>query len=369
VRPRLADARFFFDQDRRSKLLDRVERLAGVVYHHKLGTQLDRVGRMKRLAGQIARRLHSDAAAAERAAWLAKADLVTNMVGEFPELQGIMGRYYARHDGEPDAVADAIEMHYRPRFAGDELPQGNVACAVSLADKLDALVGFFGIGNVPTGEKDPFGLRRAALGALRILGETPLPLDLLELIRSAAATYHSSVLGAGFEDTLHEFMLERLRHMLRDVGYPMDAIEAVLVQKPSRIDLVRPRLEAVRSFVKLPEATALAAANKRIANILKKADGEFGETDVALLQEEAERALFHQLNALTPSVKSSVENGDYGEALRALAGLRVAVDQFFDNVLVMAEEPLTRRNRLALLNQLGGLMNQVADISRLAVER
>ena len=367
VRPRLADARFFFDQDRKQTLASRVTRLGNVVYHNRLGSQLARIERMERMAQQIGVALHANSSLAARAARLAKADLVTDMVGEFPELQGIMGRYYARHDGEDVGVAEAIESHYRPRFAGDALPQGNLACAVALADKLDSLVGFFGIGQVPTGDKDPFGLRRAALGVLRILMETPLPLDLMELIQGAAAGFPTDLLTPGFEGALHEFMLERLRNQLREAGHAVEAVDAVLAQKPTRIDLVPPKLQAVREFVSLPEATALAAANKRIVNILRKTDEKFGDPDVLLLQEDAERALFHQLTELAPLVNSMVANEDYTGALKALADLRAAVDLFFDKVMVMVEEPLTRRNRLGLLRQLAALMNQVADISRLSV--
>jgi glycyl-tRNA synthetase beta chain len=366
VRARLADARFFFEQDRRNPLASRLAKLGAVVYHNKLGSQGDRVQRLERLAGAIARLLSADVTHAARAARLAKADLVADMVGEFPELQGVMGRYYAQHDGEAQEVADAIEAHYRPRFAGDALPRGNVACAVALADKLDALVGFFGIGQVPTGDKDPFGLRRAALGVLRILAETPLPLDLRELIDCAAQGFPAGVLQGGFAPALHEFVLERLRNMLREAGHGIEAVDAVLAGAPTRIDLVPPRLAAVREFVKLPEAEALAAANKRIANILKKSAEHGGEPDVLLFQEDAERGLFQQMNQLAPLVRSQVAADDYAGALRSLAGLRAAVDHFFDEVMVMAEEPLTRQNRLALLRQLAGLMNQVADISRLS---
>ncbi len=368
VRPRLSDAKFFFDQDRKQRLDTRLEKLASVVYHNRLGSQLQRVERLRALAGHIARHLGADVAQAERAAWLAKADLVTDMVGEFPELQGIMGRYYARHDGEPAAVADAVEAHYRPRFAGDALPQGNVACAAALADKLDALVGFFGIGQTPTGDKDPFGLRRAALGVLRILMETPLPLDLLALIRDAESGFAPGVLSAEVAGPLHDFMLERLRNTLRDAGHAQDAVDAVLALRPTRVDLVPLKLEAVREFVTLPEAAALAAANKRITNILKKTEVAAGEPDVALFQEDAERALFHQVNELAPLIRSHLANEDYTDALRLLAGLRGAVDAFFDQVMVMAEEPLVRQNRLALLSLLAGLMNGVADISRLGVQ-
>ncbi|NMG73729.1 glycine--tRNA ligase subunit beta [Aromatoleum diolicum] len=367
VRPRLSDARFFFEQDRKHTLESRLPRLAPVVYHNKLGSQLERVERLERLAGCIAGRLHVDAAAAARAARLAKADLVSDMVGEFPELQGIMGRYYALNDGEGAVVADAIQSHYQPRFAGDALPVGNAACAVALADKLDAMVGFFGIGQLPTGDKDPFGLRRAALGVLRILMEAPLPLDLAELIGDAAAGFKPGLLTAkGFEAQLLDFMFERLRNLLRDAGHAVDVVDAVLALRPTRMDLVSPKLDAVRVFRALPEAEALAAANKRIVNILKKVEGELPEPDIALLQEEAEKALFHRVVEVAPLVRSHVANEDYTDALCVLAGLRAAVDSFFDGVMVMAEEPLTRQNRLALLRQLAGLMNQVADLSRLS---
>jgi len=368
VRPRLADARFFFQTDRKARLDSRLPKLGQVVYHNKLGSQIERVERLRRLAGAIAQRLRGDAAAAERAALLCKADLLTSMVGEFPELQGVMGRYYALHDGEGTAVADAIEAHYRPRFAGDALPAGNVACAVALADKLDALTGFFGIGQVPTGDKDPFGLRRTALGILRILLETPLPLDLDMLIADAAAGFRPGLLGDGVAAPLRDFLAERLRGYLRDAGHAVEAVDAVLALKPARIDLVVPKLEAVREFLTLPEAAALAAANKRIANILKKTEAVDDAVDMLLLQAPAEKALFEQLNHIAPLVLSHMAGEDYTRALRVLAGLRAPVDAFFDGVMVMVEEPLTRRNRLALLTRLAGLMNQVADISRLSMQ-
>lgn len=365
VRPRLSDARFFFNQDRKTPLAARVAKLGNIVYHNKLGSVGERVQRLARLAVTIAGHLGADKAQAGRAALLAKADLVTDMVGEFPELQGIMGRYYAQHDQEPAAVADAIEGHYHPRFNGDTLPQGNIACAVALADKLDALTGFFGIGQIPTGDKDPFALRRAALGVLRILMEAPLPLDLAELIDAAAAGFAPGLLQGEFKLQLADFMFERLRNLLREAGHEQKLIDAVLALKPTRIDKVPAKLAAVKAFVALPEAAALAAANKRIVNILRKTDVVSGEADVALLQEAAEKALFARLTAITPAVRSFVANEDYADALKALAGLRSEVDVFFDGVMVMAEEPLTRANRLALLSQLADLMNQVADISRL----
>jgi glycyl-tRNA synthetase beta chain len=366
VRPRLADAKFFFETDKKSALVTRREKLDRIVYHNKLGSLGQRVERLVKLAGRIATHLHADIAGAERAAMLAKADLVTDMVGEFPELQGIMGRYYALHDGETAVVADAIEAHYRPRFNGDRLPQGNVACAVALAERLDALTGFFGIGQIPTGDKDPFALRRATLGILRMLMETPLPLDLGTLVDEAAAGFAPGMLSADYRAGLLDFIRERLRHFLRESGHDQNAVDAVLAQESLRIDQVPARLAAVKTFAALPEAAALAAANKRIVNILKKTEASTAEIDIALLQEDAEKNLFAAVTAATPGIESQFANGDYEGALKALAGLRTAVDTFFDKVMVMAEEPLTRANRLALLSQLAGLMNRVADISRLS---
>ncbi|MEN6584829.1 MAG: glycine--tRNA ligase subunit beta [Sulfuricella sp.] len=366
VRPRLADAKFFFDQDRKKSLESRVAKLANVVYHNKLGSQMERAQRLAKLAGEIARHLGADAAQAERGAYLAKADLITDMVGEFPELQGIMGHYYAAHDGEPEAVARAVEQHYWPRFAGDALPQDNVAAAAALADKLDTLVGIYGIGLVPTGDKDPFGLRRHALGVLRMLIESQLPLDLVSLLNLAKGQFPAEVIADSVVQDVHGFMLERLKNYLRDKGFDPDEIEAVVSQNPTRIDLVTPRLDAVREFKKLPEAAALAAANKRIQNILKKTDAPSGDADPALLQEAAERELFEVVSRLAPQVTSLLQNEDYTGALTRLAGARQAVDSFFDGVMVMADEPLIRNNRLALLKSLGDLMNQVADISKLA---
>ncbi len=368
VRPRLSDARFFFNQDRKAGFANRVIRLGDVVYHNRLGSLGDRAQRLGRVARAIAERLGADGSIAERAALFAKIDLLTDMVGEFPELQGIMGRYYLLHEGGLPVVADAIEQHYRPRFAGDSLPQGNIACAAALADKLDALVGFFGIGQVPTGDKDPFGLRRAALGVLRILMETPLPLDLGELIADARdALLLQGVRLAAVDEHLLAFILDRLRGMLREAGHSVDAIEAVLAQRPTRIDLVPARLAAVREFQKLPEALALAAANKRIGNILKKADEELPEPDIALLEEEAEKALFQRVVLMAPLVRSHVANEDYADALKVLAAVRGEVDRFFDEVMVNVHEPLLRGNRLGLLRALYEELNAVADISKLAV--
>ncbi len=367
VRPRLADARFFFNQDRKTTLASRLDKLGNVVYHNKIGSVLQRVDRLEALAQKIAVRLGANASLAARAARLAKADLVTDMVGEFPELQGIMGRYYALHDGEDAQVADAVQSHYQPRFAGDALPAGNIACAVALADKLDALVGFFGIGQIPTGDKDPFGLRRAALGVLRILMESPLPLDLAELIGDAQAGFAAGVLNQPVAEPLLDFLHDRLRGLLKEAGHAPDAVEAVLVQRPSRIDLVPARLAAVRDFQRLPEALALAAANKRIGNILKKAETTLPEPEVALLREAAEKALFERVVLIAPLVHSHVANGDYADALKVLASVRAEVDRFFEEVMVNVDEPLLRANRLGLLNALFDQLNAVADISKLAV--
>jgi glycyl-tRNA synthetase beta chain len=368
VRPRLADARFFYDQDRKTPLAARVERLGKVVYHNRLGSLLQRVERLEALSRKIAARLKTtDADLAARAALLSKADLTTEMVGEFPELQGVMGRYYARNDGEDARVAEAIRDHYRPRFAGDALPEGEIACAVALSDKLDALVGFFGIGLVPTGDKDPFGLRRAALGVLRILMETPLPLDLNELIAEAEAGFGDSVLTQPAAAPLFDFMLDRLRGLLKDAGHAPEAIESVLARRAARIDLVLPRLAAVRDFLRLPEALALAAANKRIVNILRKAGGNPPEPDDTLFHEDAEKALFARVAALRPVVEAHVAGENYASALQALASVRAEVDRFFDEVLVNVDEPRLRANRLGLLKALSGQLNAVADISKLSV--
>jgi glycyl-tRNA synthetase beta chain len=372
VRARLSDARFFFEQDRKTPLAARITKMDAVVYHNRLGSQFDRVMRVQRLSTEIATRLDADVMQAARAGLLAKADLLTDMVGEFPELQGTMGRYYALHDGEAAAVAAAVEQHYRPRFAGDALPEGPVASAVALADKLDALAGFFGIGQIPTGDKDPFALRRAALGVLRILMEASLALDLAELIKVAAGGFRAGQVGEGdaanFETQLLDFMFERLRNLLRDAGHDARVIDAVLAQRPTRIDLVTAKLAAVAAFSALPEAQALAAANKRIVNILRKADGERGAVDAALFSEPAERELHAALGAINPALRADLDAGRYGAALNALAQLRAAVDRFFDDVMVNADDPKVRANRLALLAELAAAMNAVADISRLELK-
>ncbi|MCA1978224.1 MAG: glycine--tRNA ligase subunit beta [Thiobacillus sp.] len=368
VRPRLADAKFFYDQDRRQPLASRVGALDDVVYHNRLGSLGARVRRLVKLAGAIAAALGADEALAMRAAELAKADLVTDMVGEFPELQGVMGRYYALHDGEDARVADAIRDHYLPRFAGDTLAEGNIALAVALADRLDTLVGIFGIGLVPSGDKDPFALRRAALGVLRMLMEKTLPLDLPDLLEMARAQFAPEQLATSVALDVFSFMLDRLRVYLKDQGAPGDQVEAVVSQHPRRIDRVPARLAAVAEFSRLPEAAALAAANKRIHNLLRKADAHAQRIDAALFQEDAEHALFNALESARPGIESALAGLDYVAALLRLAALKAPVDRFFDEVMVMTEEPLVRANRLALLASLGQLMNSVADIAQLGAQ-
>jgi len=366
LRARLSDARFFFDQDRKTRLENRAPRLANVVYHNKLGSQLQRVQRLQKLAGQIARLLHADVAQAERAALLAKADLLTDMVGEFPELQGIMGRYYARHDGEASAVAAAIEQHYYPKTAGGTLPEEAVAISVALADKLDTLTGIFGIGLAPSGDKDPFGLRRAALGVVRILAEKSLALDVLELLTLARGHFPAGVVADSVAQDLHGFMLERLKPYLRDKLFEVDEIDAIVSLNPTRFDQVLPRLKALQAFRALPQAEALAAADKRIRNILKQAGALPTTTvDPALLREPAEQQLAREVEALRAQVQPLFSAGNYAAALQALASLRPAVDAFFDKVMVMAEDTTLRHNRLALLNNLSNLFLGAADISKL----
>lgn len=366
LRARLSDARFFFDQDRKTKLEERVPRLANVVYHNKLGSQLGRVDRIQKLAGEIARLLQVDDTAAERAAMLAKADLLTDMVGEFPELQGIMGRYYARHDGESLVVATAIEQHYYPKTAGGTLPDEATAICVALADKLDTLIGIFGIGLAPSGDKDPFGLRRAALGVVRILAEKSLGLDGLELLKLARGHYPAGVIADSVTQDLYGFMLERLKPYLRDKLFEADEIDAIVSLNPTRFDQVLPRLKALQAFRVLPQAEALAAANKRIRNILKQAGNlPVTKIDPALLREPAERQLAQEVEALHARVEALLDENNYAEALRALASLRPAVDAFFDQVMVMAEDMALRHNRLALLANLSNLFLGAADISKL----
>jgi glycyl-tRNA synthetase beta chain len=367
LRARLSDARFFFEQDRKTPLAERVPGLSHVVYHNKLGSMLERVERLQKLSGSLASLLNASSEHAGRAAYLMKADLVTDMVGEFPELQGIVGRYYARHDGEDAAVAEAIEEHYHPRFANDSLPATPVGAAVALADKLDTLTGLFGVGQIPTGDKDPFGLRRAALGIIRILMEQSLALELPVLLNEARAAFSTNItLSPTTVTELTAFIYDRLRGVLRERAYTPEEIEAVVSQNPARLDHVLLRLEAVRAFRALPEAAALSAANKRIGNVLKKTELPHGATVVReQLVDAAEQALFNALITLEPMVDNHLAQRDYGAALRQLAGLRAVVDTFFTDVMVMCDDLTLRANRLALLARLFTLMNQVADLSKL----
>lgn len=368
VRPRLADAKFFFDQDRKKTLESRVEGLGKVVYHNKLGSQGERVERVRAIAKAIAQQL-GDAqlvAQADLAAKLAKTDLVTDMVGEFPELQGIMGRYYALNDGLDVAVADAIEDHYKPRFAGDELPRGDAGVVVALADKLETLVGMFGIGNLPTGDRDPFALRRHALGVIRMLVEKNLPLELHALLKSAVPAFGDKITDATTQ--LEEFFFDRLSVSLREQGYSAQEVDAVLALRPQRLADVQKRLEAVRAFVALPEAQALAAANKRVSNILKKAEGEIqAHVNEALLVEQAEKDLYAALQTVAPKAQQQFESGDYTSSLQTLAALQAPVDAFFEHVMVNAEDAALKANRLGLLATLHAAMNRVADLAKLAV--
>jgi glycyl-tRNA synthetase beta chain len=367
VRPRLADAKFFFDQDRKKTLEARVAGLAKVVYHNKLGTQGERVERVRALAAVIGGLLGDDALArrADQAALLAKADLLTDMVGEFPELQGIMGRYYALNDGLGDEVADAIEDHYRPRFAGDALPRSLTGVVVALADKLETLAGLFAIGQLPTGDKDPFALRRHALGIVRMLVEKDLGVSLHELLAEAVGLFPQA--APETVKLLTEFIEDRLAGSLREQGFSAQEVDAVLALHPQRLGDISRRLAAVRAFAALPEAPALAAANKRIGNILKKADGAVDpHVSEVLLQEDAEKALYAAMQKVVPQANAQFESGDYTASLQTLAALRVPVDAFFDGVMVNAEQLDLRLNRLGLLATLHVAMNRVADLSRLA---
>ena len=368
VRPRLADAKFFFDQDRKKTLASRVEQLDKVVYHNKLGTQGERIARVRAIAKSIAQQLGNSELGrlADQAAMLAKTDLVTDMVGEFPELQGIMGRYYAQNDGLDVAVADAIEDHYKPRFAGDELPRGDVGVIVALADKLETLVGMFGIGNLPTGDRDPFALRRHALGVIRMLVEKDLELDLETLLVSTLPAFGDKIQDA--TPQLVEFIYDRLANMFREQGYSAQEVEAVLALQPQRLSDVQKRLEAVRAFATLPEAAALAAANKRVGNILKKAETDVQpQVNEALLVEQAEKDLYAVLQQVAPKAQQQFAAGDYTASLQTLAALRAPVDAFFESVMVNAEDPALKVNRLGLLATQHEAMNRVADLSRLAV--
>jgi glycyl-tRNA synthetase beta chain len=372
VRPRLADAKFFFDQDRKKTLLSRVEGLDKVVYHNKLGTQGERMLRVREIAVEIARELMAAGVrgvtdgAAVQAATIAKADLLTDMVGEFPELQGIMGGYYARHDGLTEEVAFAVEDHYKPRFAGDELPRNMTGVVVALADKLETLVGMFGIGNLPTGDKDPFALRRHALGVIRMLIEKDLPLQIHQLVDLAFSVFPRGLLADAHTD-LGEFFRERLKGYLRDGGASVMEVDAAMYSPGMTKWKDLPiRLQAVRAFAALPEAPALAAANKRIGNILRKSEGEGTAVQESLLVEAAEKALFAAMQSTVPTADQQFDAGDYTSSLQTLASLRAPVDAFFDGVMVNADDPALKANRLGLLRELHNAMNRVADLSRLA---
>ena len=374
LRARLADAKFFYDQDHKEYLQARVPRLAQVVYHHKLGSQLDRVMRIQELAGRIAQGIGADVELAKRAAWLSKADLLTGMVSEFPELQGVMGAYYADDDHENSAVVCALADQYKLRFEKDSdvTPELLLSACLYLADRIDALVGFFGIGETPTGEKDPFGLRRAALGlistfelmgaARQIVGKE-IP-DVRDFLMYASTLFPTGVLKLTVVDQVHDFILERYWNYLA-AGFPKDAVEAVISQRPNLAE-VNARVQAVQTFRTLPEAESLASANKRIRNILKKSDAATGRLDEALLKEPAEQALYESVKKIEPQIESNILRRDYTEALKILAGIRGIVDKFFDDVLVNTEDMQLRANRLALLHRLNMLMNRVADISKLA---
>lgn len=366
VRARLADAKFFYDQDRLTTLESRIGQLKNVVYHNKLGTQAERVERVKAIAARVADLIGADRDEAVRAAQLAKVDLLTLMVGEFPELQGIMGEYYALHDGESETVAKAIREHYQPRFAGDALPSTPVSLAVALADKLETLSGLFGIGQMPTGDKDPFALRRHALGVLRMLLEKNLNVALGDLIDIG---YEAMGTVAGVKDSRAElaaFFEDRLRVMFKEKGYSVQEIDAVLAAHPATVIDVPARLDAVRAFVALPEAEALAAANKRIGNILKKNEEQLPDVDAGLFELDAEKTLWTMLQAADVDVKALYEKGAYTDVLKRLAPMKAAVDQFFEDVMVNVDNVQIRLNRLALLDRLHRTMNKVAELSRLA---
>jgi glycyl-tRNA synthetase beta chain len=368
IRPRLSDAAFFYTTDRKESLISRRNRLKKITFQDRLGSVFDRTERLAQLARSIAKEINGNEDWAERAGFLSKCDLVTEMVTEFPELQGVMGRYYALHDSEPVEVAEALREQYLPRFAGDVLPRTATGRALSLADRLDTLIGLFGIGEPPSGDKDPYGLRRAALGVLRIIIESELALDLPPLLELGCQTYGSRLTEKNTVVQVYDYLLERLRGYYLEAGFRPDEIEAVLVLKPGRPWDFDRRLKAVASFLELPEAKSLSAANKRIRNILRKSGEKIPiQTKFELLQESAERALATQVYTLEREIAPLLEKGDYSATLKALAGLRGAVDRFFDEVMVMVENPCLRANRLALLDHLQTLFLQVADISRLQI--
>ena len=363
VRPRLTDAEFFFKTDLKQKLVDRLPRLETVLFQQQLGTLKDKTDRIEQLAGEIAKQIGADEAKAKRAGLLSKCDLMTNMVFEFTDTQGVMGMHYARHDGEDEEVAVALNEQYMPRFAGDELPKSLVASAVALADKFDTLTGIFGIGQAPKGSADPFALRRAALGALRIIVEKNLPLDLEDVVKKSAALFGDKLTNQNVVADVVDFMLGRFRAWYQDEGIAVDVIQSVLARRPTRPADFDARVRAVSHFRTLDSAEALAAANKRVSNILAKADAAIGEINLTACVEPAEKALAEAVLALRTEVQPLIAQGDYTAVLDKLANLRAPVDSFFDNVMVNAEDPALRQNRLAILNTLQGLFLQVADIS------
>ena len=363
VRPRLTDAEFFFKTDLKQKLVDRLPRLETVLFQQQLGTLKDKTDRIEQLAGEIAKQIGADEAKAKRAGLLSKCDLMTNMVFEFTDTQGVMGMHYARHDGEDEEVAVALNEQYMPRFAGDELPKSLVASAVALADKFDTLTGIFGIGQAPKGSADPFALRRAALGALRIIVEKNLPLDLEDLVKKSAALFGDKLTNKNVVADVVDFMLGRFRAWYQDEGIAVDVIQAVLARRPTCPADFDARVRAVSHFRTLDSAEALAAANKRVSNILAKADAAIGEINLTACVEPAEKALAEAVLVLRTEVQPLIAQSDYTAVLDKLANLRAPVDSFFDNVMVNAEDPALRQNRLAILNTLQGLFLQVADIS------
>ena len=363
LRARLSDAEFFYKQDQKTTLESRLPKLASVVYHNKIGSQAERVERLQTIAAYIAGCLNADKAVAERAARLAKADLVTEMVGEFPELQGTMGKYYAQLDGETPEIAAAVEQHYRPRFAGDALPESTIGTAVALADKLETLVGIWGIGLIPTGDKDPYALRRSALGVLRMLMNHDL--SIRELLTFVFDSFPKGLLAEKTVAEVADFMQARLAVLLQN-DYPQDVVAAVLAQRPDRVNNLTAKLQAVVQFKQLPESAALAAANKRVQNLLKKSEGALGNVDAALLQQDEEKALFAAVQDLQPKVQAALDAQNFAAALSALAAVKPQVDAFFDGVMVMADDAAVKQNRLNLLNVLSNLLNAVADIALLA---
>jgi glycyl-tRNA synthetase beta chain len=374
VRPRLADAKFFFDQDRKKTLEGRLEGLGKVVYHNKLGSQGERNTRVVAIAKAIAAQLGdaSLVSKVELAAKLSKADLITDMVGEFPELQGIMGRYYAQHEGLDSDVAFAIEDHYKPRFAGDELPRSQVGVIVALADKLETLVGMFGIGNIPTGDKDPFALKRHAIGITRILIEKNLPIDFSWLIKESISAFPVNISSQIYEHSITDFIFDRLANAYKDQDFTSNQVEAVLgtLPLPQRLGNIPNCLIAVKMFAELDESESLASANKRVSNILKKAIDSMSVFNKSIqrndLVEPAEITLFDALTVIKPKADKLFEAGDYTASLQALAALKAPVDDFFDNVMVNADDPALKANRLGLLATLHQTMNRVADLSKLA---